>query len=86
MTGNYSMDWKEIVVGLLGIGLPALGWMLRTVWEDLREHQRICKTTSCMWPTTTSNARRWMTFGRPSKKQFERIHERLDDYFGVRKP
>ena len=31
VTGNYSMDWKEIVVGLLGIGLPALGWMLRTV-------------------------------------------------------
>lgn len=80
------MDWKEIVVGLLGIGLPALGWMLRTVWEDLREHQRDLQdyklhVADNYVKRSEVDDLRWTI-----EKQFERIHERLDDYFGVRKP
>lgn len=80
------MDWKEIVVGLLGIGLPALGWMLRTVWEDLREHQQDLQDYKLQVAENYVKRSEVDDLRSTIEKQFERIHERLDDYFGVRKP
>lgn len=80
------MDWKEIVVGLLGIGLPALGWMLRTVWEDLREHQQDLQDYKLHVADNYVKRSEVDDLRSTIEKQFERIHERLDDYFGVRKP
>ena len=80
------MDWKEIVVGLLGIGLPALGWMLRTVWEDLREYQRDLQDYKLHVADNYVKRSEVDDLRATIEKQFERIHERLDDYFGVRKP
>lgn len=78
------MDWKEIVVGLLGIGLPALGWMLRTVWEDLREHQRDLQayklhvSENYVKKSEVEQLRDFVA------QQFTRLHERMDEFMGKR--
>ncbi len=78
------MDWKEIVVGLLGIGLPALGWMLRTVWEDLREHQRDLQdyklhvSENYVKKSEVEQLRDFVA------QQFARLHERMDEFMGKR--
>lgn len=78
------MDWKEIVVGLLGIGLPALGWMLRTVWEDLREHQRDLQdyklhvSENYVKKSEVEQLRDFV------EQQFTSLHERMDEFMGKR--
>jgi hypothetical protein len=79
------MDWKEIVVGLLGIGLPALGWMLRTIWEDLREHQRDLQdyklhvSENYVKKSEVEQLRDFVA------QQFTSLHERMDEFMGERK-
>lgn len=78
------MDWKEIVVGLFGIGLPALGWMLRTVWEDLREHQRDLQdyklhvSENYVKKSEVEQLRDFVA------QQFTSLHERMDEFMGKR--
>ena len=78
------MDWKEIVVGLLGVGLPILGWMLRTVWDDVREHAKELQAFKLHVSETYVKKSEVEQLREFVAAQFTRLHERMDEFMGPR--
>lgn len=78
------MDWKDIAVGLLGVGLPVLGWVLRTVWDDLREHQKDLQAYKLHVSETYVKKSEVEQLREFVANQFTRLHERMDEFLGKR--